>query len=269
MVVKMKLPPKAVALSITALLLVVGFATVMTIVDENTSYDKENPIEYDENKLGALTVRSYIWDDDNEKWEWTTHLATDKLFPSETGGTYILDSQQAGERVRQVMVRIGFMGEQSLIKTDGVALIRITTPMDFSRIMYNTSALSSNQWFTQVSPGVWELKISMVDQLKLKSSGITSEYFNIYFQNGADLAGFFPNDGMLEFNVEFFGSPTPVYIGSTIAFVFGLVLIITALFATPFLSKDKIKVFYVTSRQNAQKRRAARAERKRKIKELR
>lgn len=261
-----KISSKVAAFSITALLLVVGFATVMTIIDESTSYNVDNPIEYDEERVFGV-VRVGNASNDVILCTYITDIA---LLPSENDGAFLVDVRQTTDvkvdNPDRLNINILQPERAVLFSGDSLRYV-ITTEHNLSAVYFRVFPSSGNYniLFTQESPGVWVLELSQIDRLKLKGEDITSLVrLVMVFAPSA-----FPSSNFVEFSYDVYGGDIPVYYASTLAFVFGLILIVTALFATPFLSKDKIRVFYVNGRQNRQNRREARRERKRKIRELR
>jgi hypothetical protein len=237
-----------------ALLLVVGFATVMTTVDENASYETVNKVAFAEDDIIFGSSASYNLAG-TMTWISPDVLKDSVFLPSDTGGSYMIDYGVTGFTSSSFSISNVFL-------TNDVQKVVVYTDHDLSyvRLDVNNSGSPSfpykQYWLTQTSPGVWEKEFAFSEILQNRhytSSSIT-------FGHKAATTS-----SIVEFDVEFWGSPVPVYYASTLAFIFGLVLIITALFATPFLSKDKIRVFYVNNRQ---RRHDKREKKKRMKKEL-
>jgi len=86
---------------------------------------------------------------------------------------------------------------------------------------------------------VWEIDFSTIERLIFKGMDHLRQSFSFHFNTtGTDAV--FPADGFFEFSVAAFASTTPVYYASGIAMTFGIVLIVCAIFATPWVSVKTI-----------------------------
>ena len=254
---KLKLPQKSVAFSIVALLMVVTFATAVTVIDSEASYDKENLIEYDETKL-FLQSRSVNATGEGNQWNQSLNV----FYPSENGGYYLVDNRVINPKTFHLM----FAHDNdpgTPILTGDVRQVRVYVDyaVDFVQwIMFTRDGGPTYQHkFVQESPGVWVLDLSAAQALKYRGANLSSEQLMI--------SGGLPVDGIVEFKMEFYGTPIPVYYATVLALVFGCVLLVCALFATPWLSIPQIQQGYKNFGNSMKERSQRRKEHKRKKEE--
>jgi|GEM_PF-3110454 len=252
---KSKLPSKSVALSITALLLVVTFATVVTIVDSDASYDVENIIVPEDEKI-LLKHNDNIVVGETATWRSTiVGDAMNVFWPSETGGNYMLDLDAAIVNRSNVTV-------QTPIISGDVRHVVLTTAINPKYIDYTVYFADESKKafrFKEMSPGVWTIDITTVEALHIRTGvGETLTF---------DFAGQPLSGGILDFSIDMYGDDVPVYYASVLALVFGCILIVCALFATPWLSIPQIQQGYKNIGNSMKERSRRKAEYRKKKQE--
>jgi len=223
---RMVSPGKAAALSILAMVLVVAMPAVMAMVEQDASYDVETPIEYDEKKFIIEHNGAY---NTPEGGTWYPTHRGDSLnifYPSETGGTYMIDSGQGSALTRMI---IG-LNHDNPVKNGEVRTMIMTTPLDLSWFSYvvKKDTVIHEYKFVQESPGVWIREFTSAEVLIIKGVEPTAEYFTVQFKTPSV-------DGIVEFGLDMYGADTSVYYASIVAGVCGVLLIVCALYMTPLV----------------------------------
>jgi len=217
------LPPRAIALSLCALFLMTGFAGIMAVTDEYASVDMENPIAYDETEcFGVVRVGTSSAD-----VQVALNINTIALLPSENGGFFLADvTQSTVTAPDRVILNILYSVRSPITSGD---VTRIVVFNDSVTSMYMRCFLASGNYnlhFIEESPGEWVLNLSPSDRLKLK--GTPSDLIRLNMIYGASN---FPSNGIIEFSYEMYGDDVPLYYASTLALVFGIVMILCSIFA--------------------------------------
>jgi len=216
-------PSKKTALSLLAIMMVMVIPAGVAMLDASASIETQNSFEYDEE---SLIKRYRVASPPGETWDpMVAASAMNALYPSATGGTYIIDTGKSAD-MTDVEVTI-----TNFVRSGDVKKIVITTDHALTKmvlIAHDTGLPTKSFTMIQTSPGVFEYEFSNIEELMLKNY----PHFNIKFCDFTEQ----PVGGFLEFGIDMYDSSTPIYIASYVLAAVGLLLIICAIYATKWVN---------------------------------
>jgi hypothetical protein len=229
---KVKMPSKLVGLSLCAILFMTGSLFIVAYMDDTTHIDVSNSFEYDETTL-LKNYNSRV--EGTSAWSDLISVADTSMFlPSENDGMYALATPYDGTvHTLSLGTRIGDAVNSGELRT-----LVVRCDYEFSTyVQYRARIDGVTHGYTldRVAPGVYEYTFSSAEVLFLMGN-VQSDTLVFAGFNGA-----YPTDGVMEFGIDLYRSPTPIYVSETIVGVVGVVMIIVGLFVSPLLSGEDIK----------------------------
>ena len=217
-------PSRAVALSLAALVLVAGSLGIVAVLDQDASYGYE--AEIDKN----LSVSK--WTYYNGAWA-PTNNTVNMLTPDQTGAGYLFDASSAVSQVTEknlMQIRMTFDKIDGKFLHEGVKSVIVETTSPATLVRFQVFDATTNVIFVMesVAPGLWVYEFSTTDILRLNGMTITQECLLFNFV-GTD---FISMGGYVEFNMSFYETSLPIYYASLLIGALGIVLIISAIYAT-------------------------------------
>ncbi|MCL2607703.1 MAG: hypothetical protein FWD92_04035 [Methanomassiliicoccaceae archaeon] len=233
-----KLPRNHVIAGLVALILILAAPAIVAAIDKEAHTLTADPVGYDEEELIQRINARNIGTDLSTSAVipgWTA------FYPSENAGSYLINTTLTARHIWHLDFLIGSAASgHSPIITDNASTITVISDASLLGVTYNPTGLTGQYMhFDQVAPGHFVLNLSPAERLLL--AGYTDHELLTfrYWVSGPPVTTF-PVSGIIEFSVSFERSPIPLFYASLIYGAVGILLLIVAVYSTPWVNQGTV-----------------------------